>query len=37
MKEAGSCGKGGTEKLEIPEGLSVYCVRNISEAIAVAM
>ena len=29
--------KGGSEKLEIPEGLSVYRVRNISEAIAVTL
>ena len=29
--------KGGSEKLEIPVGLSVYRVRNISEAIAVTL
>ena len=29
--------KGGAEKLEVPEGLSVYRVRNISEAIAVTL
>ena len=29
--------KGGSEKLEIPEGLSVFRVRNISEAIAVTL
>lgn len=29
--------KGGAEKLEIPKDLSVYRVRNISEAIAVAL
>ena len=29
--------KGGSEKLEIPAGLSVYRVRNISEAIAVTL
>lgn len=29
--------KGGTEKLEIPEGLSVYRVRNIREAIELAL
>ena len=29
--------KGGAEKLEIPEGLSVYRVRNIREAIEVTL
>ena len=29
--------RGGAEKLDIPEGLSVYRVRNISEAIAVTL
>ena len=29
--------KNGTEKLEIPEGLSVYRVKNLREAIAVAL
>ena len=29
--------KNGTEKLEIPEGLTVYRVKNLREAIAVAM
>ena len=29
--------RGGAEKLEIPEGLSVYRVRNIQEAIATAL
>lgn len=29
--------KGGSEKLEVPEGLFVYRVRNISEAIAVTL
>lgn len=29
--------KGGSEKLEIPEGLTVYRVRNLREAIEVAM
>ena len=29
--------RGGSEKLEIPEGLTVYKVRNLREAIEVAM
>ena len=29
--------KNGSEKLEIPEGLTVYCVRNLREAIETAM
>ena len=29
--------KGGTEKLEIPAGLTVYRVRNLREAIEIAM
>ena len=29
--------KGASEKLEIPEGLTVYRVRNLREAIEVAM
>jgi len=29
--------KGGAEKLEIPDGLTVFRVRNLREAIEVAM
>jgi DNA repair protein RadA/Sms len=29
--------KGGSEKLEIPQGLAVYRVRNIREAIEIAL
>ena len=29
--------RNGSEKLEIPEGLTVYRVRNLQEAIATAM
>ena len=29
--------KSGTEKLEVPEGLTVYCVRNLREAIEIAL
>ena len=29
--------KGGSEKLEIPNGLTVYCVRNLQEAVAIVL
>jgi DNA repair protein RadA/Sms len=29
--------RGGAEKLEIPDGLTVYRVRNLQEAIATAL